>query len=161
MPGWKTERVAELIREIVASTILHELRDPRIRGVTVTRVEVSADLQHAKVYVSIMGGEAEERQVLEGLKSATRYLQAKLARGLKTKHIPRLRFVVDRGVKHSIEVSRILRELEKERVARLEKAGQGVSENQPATTESEPGGVAEPPGSSAGESQRRVSNQDA
>jgi len=118
MPGWKPERVAELVREIVASAILLELRDPRIRGVTVTRVEVSNDLRHAKVYVSIMGSEQDEQQVLAGLASASRYLRARLARGLKTKHIPQLRFVVDRGVKHSIEVSKILHRLARERAAR-------------------------------------------
>ncbi len=123
MAGWKTERVAELVREIVASTILNELRDPRLRGITVTRVEVSADLRHAKVYVSIMGGEEEEQDALRGLQSASRYLHTKLAKSLRTKHIPRLRFVVDRGVKHSIEVSRILRELEEERQRRAAREG--------------------------------------
>ncbi len=126
MPGWKPERVAELVREIVASAILLELRDPRIKGVTVTRVEVSADLRHAKVYVSIMD-EANEEEVLSGLNSARRYLQAKLARGLRTKHIPQLRFVVDRGVKHSIQVSMILEQLAREREASDRSAEQAAT----------------------------------
>jgi ribosome-binding factor A len=119
MRSFKPDRVAELVRQVVASAILTELRDPRIRGVTVTRVEVSADLRHAKVYVSIMAEGTEESEVLAGLESARGYLQAKLLKALKTKNIPQIRFQLDRGVKHSIYVSQVLERLEQERQRRL------------------------------------------
>ncbi len=62
-------RVAEVIREVAAETILFELSDPRVKLVTVTRAEVSGDLQHAKVFVSIMGSAAEQNLTMHGLKA--------------------------------------------------------------------------------------------
>lgn len=91
--------------------ILTELRDPRIEDVTVTHVEVSPDMKHAKVLVSIMGDEAKQRLALRGLEHASGFLQQKVARRIETRYTPKLRFVLDKGVKHSLEVSRILSEL--------------------------------------------------
>lgn len=92
-------------------TILTELRDPRISDVTVTAVEVSADMRQAKVHVSIMGDEAKQKLAIYGLQNASGFLQAKIARRIDTRYTPRLRFLLDQGVKHSIEVSRILNEV--------------------------------------------------
>jgi ribosome-binding factor A len=92
-------------------TILTELRDPRISDVTVTAVEVSGDMRQAKVHVSIMGDEAKQKLALRGLQNASGFLQAKIARRIDTRYTPRLRFELDQGVKHSIEVSRILNEV--------------------------------------------------
>ncbi len=91
--------------------ILTELRDPRIANVTVTYVELSDDLRHAKIHVSIMGEEAQQTLCLRGLQSAAGFLQQKVAKRIETRYTPRLTFLLDRGVKHSIEVSRLLREL--------------------------------------------------
>lgn len=92
-------------------SILTELKDPRIHGVTVTYVEVSDDLRYAKVHVSIMGDEARQRLSMKGLASAAGFLQAKVAKRLELRYTPRLSFVLDMGVKRSIEVARILREV--------------------------------------------------
>ena len=92
-------------------TILTELRDPRISDVTVTSVEVSPDMRQAKVHVSVMGDEAKQKLALRGLQNASGFLQAKIARRIDTRYTPRLRFVLDQGVKRSIEVSRILDEV--------------------------------------------------
>src|SRR5262249_43982623 len=67
MKTYRLARVAEAVREVASETILYELRDPRVKLVTVTRAEVSGDLQHAKVYVSIMGTEKEQQLSLRGL----------------------------------------------------------------------------------------------
>ncbi len=91
--------------------ILTELRDPRIRDVTVTYVEVSPDMRHAKVHVSVMGDEARQNLSLRGLQSAAGFLQQKVAKRIDTRYTPRIKFVLDQGVKHSIEVTRILGEL--------------------------------------------------
>lgn len=91
--------------------ILTELRDPRIRDVTVTYVEVSADMRHAKVHVSVMGDDARQQLSLRGLENAVGFLQRKVAQRIDTRYTPKLRFVLDRGVKHSLEVTRILGEL--------------------------------------------------
>lgn len=91
--------------------ILTELKDPRIQGVTVTYVEVSDDLRYAKVHVSIMGEETQQRLSMKGLSSAAGFLQAKVAKRLELRYTPRLSFILDLGVKRSIEVARILREV--------------------------------------------------
>src|SRR4029453_12824345 len=100
-------RVAEAIREVASETILFELADPRVKRVTVTRAEVSGDLQHAKVYVSIMGTPQEQKRTMHGLRHATGFVQAKLARRLQIRFTPALSFVLDEGVKKSIEMTRL------------------------------------------------------
>src|SRR5438552_2232626 len=110
MKSHRLARVAEVIREVASETILFELQDPRIKGVTVTRVEVSADLQHAKVYVSIMGSSKEQDLCMHGLRHSAGYVQGKLANRLKTRFTPVLKFVLDEGVKKSIEVTRLINE---------------------------------------------------
>ena len=91
--------------------ILADLNDPRITNVTVTRVEVSGDMREAKVYVSVMGEEKEQRLCMHGLRSAAGFLQSKVAKRIDTRYTPRIEFVLDRGVKQSIEIHRILDEV--------------------------------------------------
>jgi ribosome-binding factor A len=104
-------KAAEAIREAVAAAILTELRDPRIRDVTVTFVEVSADMRHAKVHVSVMGDEGRQNLSLRGLQSAAGFLQRKVNERIDARYTPRLQFLLDKGVKNAMEVSRILREV--------------------------------------------------
>ena len=110
MKTHRLARVAEAIREVASETILYELRDPRVKGVTVTRTEVSGDLQHAKVYVSVMGAPKEQQLALHGLKHASGFIQSKLAKRLQTRFTPVIQFVLDQGVKNSIEVTRLINE---------------------------------------------------
>jgi ribosome-binding factor A len=110
MKAHRLERVAEVVREVASETILFEVRDPRVKGVTVTRAEVSGDLQHAKVYVSVMGSAAEQKLCLHGLKHAAGFVQSKLANRLKTRFTPVIHFILDQGVKNSIEISRLINE---------------------------------------------------
>src|SRR5438128_11230636 len=110
MKPYRLARVAERIRGVASETILFELRDPRVKGVTVTRAEVSGDLQHAKVYVSVMGTPKEQQLCLHGLRHAAGFVQAKLAGRLKTRFTPVIQFVLDQGVKKSIELSRLINE---------------------------------------------------
>src|SRR3954451_5315678 len=107
MKAHRLARVAEAIREVASETILYEMRDPRVKMVTVTRAEVSGDLQHAKIYVSIMGTEKEQTLTLRGLKHAAGFIQSKLAKRLQTRFTPLVAFVLDQGVKHSIEITRL------------------------------------------------------
>jgi ribosome-binding factor A len=107
----RTARIAEAIRETVSTTVLFELRDPRIKNVTVISVDVSPDIRSAKVYVSIMGDEKAQSLALHGLESARGFLQARVADRIETRYTPILKFVIDPGVKKSIEASRLLREV--------------------------------------------------
>lgn len=111
----RTAKVAQALRQVVSSAILMELRDPRVRDVTVLGVEVAEDLRTARVFVSIMGDEGAQRRTLQGLNSARGFLQSEIADQLQLRYTPVLTFVVDPGVKKSIEVSRMLRALEAER----------------------------------------------
>jgi ribosome-binding factor A len=110
MKTHRLARVAEAIREVASETILFEMRDPRVKKVTVTRAEVSGDLQHAKVYVSIMGSEKEQQLTMHGLRHAAGFIQSKLAQRLQTRFTPVLQFVLDEGVKRSIEMTRLINE---------------------------------------------------
>jgi ribosome-binding factor A len=108
MPTHRSLRMAEAIREVVATTILFDVADPRVRSVTVLRVEVSADLRSATVFVSIMGTEAERTQAFRGLVHATGFLQARVAARLQTRFTPVLTFKHDDSVKKSVELGRVI-----------------------------------------------------
>ncbi len=108
MTSRRVQKAAEAIREVVGMAILADLKDPRIRDVTVTRVEVLPDMRQAKVYVSVMGDETKQQLSLRGLQNAAGFLQSKIAKRIDTRYTPRLTFVLDLGVKHSIEIARIL-----------------------------------------------------
>lgn len=88
--------------------ILTDLKDPRVQDVTVTYVEMTPDMRQAKVHVSVMGDETKQRLSLSGLKSAAGYLQSKVAKRIDTRYTPRLEFVLDLGVKKSIQIAEIL-----------------------------------------------------
>jgi ribosome-binding factor A len=110
MKPHRLARVSEVVREVASETILFELRDPRVQGVTVTRAEVSGDLQHAKVYVSIMGSRSAQELCMRGLQHAAGFLQKKLGDRLQTRFTPVIHFVLDQGVKKSIEMTRLINE---------------------------------------------------
>ncbi|MFM8214600.1 MAG: 30S ribosome-binding factor RbfA [Pirellula sp.] len=108
-------KAAEAIRGVVSMAILTELRDPRVQNVTVVGVEVTPDMREAKVIVSVMGSEAQQRTVLKGLQNSVGFLQSKIADRIETRYIPRLSFVIDDGVKKSVAVQQILEQIAKER----------------------------------------------
>ena len=91
--------------------ILTELQDPRVRDVTVIGVEASGDLRYAKVMVSVMGDETRQNLTLRGLQNAAGFLQSKIADRIDLRYTPKLTFVLDQGVKYSIAVAQILREV--------------------------------------------------
>ncbi len=100
-----------MIREVVSSAILSELRDPRIRNVTVLGADVSPDLRYASVKISVMGDDKMAALTMHGLESARGFLQSKVAEYIKSKYTPELRFVVDDGIRKSLETSTKLREV--------------------------------------------------
>ena len=110
MKHHRVARVAAIIREVASETILFKISDPRVHLVTVTRVEVAADLQHAKVYVSIMGTPAQQRKAMVGLQHAAGFIQSQLGDRMRTRYTPVLRFVFDDGINQSIEISRLISE---------------------------------------------------
>jgi len=104
----RMQKAAQAIREVVGTSILRDLMDPRIQNVTVTNVEVSRDMRRARVYVSVMGDEKQQQLCLYGLQHAAGFLQSKVAKRIDTRYTPVLKFVLDMGVKKSIEINEIL-----------------------------------------------------
>lgn len=95
MSSDRMRRVDEAIREVIGDAVASELKDPRVGFVTVTDVRTSADLRHARVFVSVLGDSEKRRSTLEGLQSAHGYLQRRIAAELHLKHTPALTFAYD------------------------------------------------------------------
>lgn len=103
-------RVNEAVREVVSEAV-GELKDPRIGFVTVTGVETSSDLRHARVFVSVLGSEAKRRKTLAGLTAAHGVLQARLAHELRMKRTPQLAFEYDPTVERGVRMTKLIDEL--------------------------------------------------
>jgi ribosome-binding factor A len=110
----RPEQVAETVRQVVAEAIAREIRDPRVGFVTVTAVQVSGDLSHARVLVSVMGEEADKARALEGLRSATGFLRTRVTGALSTRTVPELEFEIDRGMEHAARINALLADLKPE-----------------------------------------------
>jgi ribosome-binding factor A len=110
MPSYRSQRMAEAIREVVSSAILFKVADPRVRAVTVLGVEVSGDLGQATVLVSIMGSPSEQSLSMKGLQHASGFLQSLVAERLQSRITPVLRFKRNEGAKKSVELSRLIDE---------------------------------------------------
>ena len=104
----RSQRVQELLLEEISKIIQHGLKDPRIGFVTVTRIELSDNLKHAKVRVSIMGSKQEKNDSLEGLNSAKGYIRGCLGKNLYLKYIPELDFKLDETADHVEKITKII-----------------------------------------------------
>jgi ribosome-binding factor A len=103
-------RVNEAVREVLSEAV-GELKDPRIGFVTVTGVQTSADLRHARVYVSVFGSESKREKSLAGLAAAHGVLQARIARELRMKRTPQLTFEYDPTVERGVRMTQLIDEL--------------------------------------------------
>src|SRR5260370_487081 len=110
MSSRRIAKVAEALRECVSTTVLFELKDPRVQNVTVLRTEVSPDLKSARVYVSVLGDEKAQALSMHGLRSARGFIQSKIADRLELRYTPVLTFILDPAVKLSTQASTIIRE---------------------------------------------------
>jgi ribosome-binding factor A len=114
-----------MVREVVSTAILSELRDPRIRNVTVLGADMTPDLRYARVRISVMGDDKTAALTMHGLNSARGYLQSRVGAYIKSRYTPEIRFVLDEGVRRSIEMSAMLREVLENGDAQLPAAGEG------------------------------------
>ncbi len=110
MTSDRMRRVNEAMREVLSGAITSELKDPRVGFVTVTAVETSPDLRHARVFVSVLGNPGERRRTLKALDAAHGYLQRRIGMELRIKHTPQLQFVYDDTAEKGIRISKILDE---------------------------------------------------
>jgi ribosome-binding factor A len=106
------DRVAAAIREVVATFLAEEAKDPRIRSfVTVTGVEVTRDLRHAKVFVSVMGSDADRAKTFEGLASIASFLRARVGQNLRLRLAPEIAFKPDESVAHAAHIENLLSQI--------------------------------------------------
>ena len=110
MPGDRMRRVNEAIREVLSTRIAEGLKDPRIGFVTVTAVDTSPDLRHARVFVSVLGDDEERGETLAGLGSAHGILQRRIAAELRLKRTPSLQFLYDESIDRGMRITELLDE---------------------------------------------------
>ena len=112
MPRFRrTDRINEQLRQEISILVRDEVRDPRVGLATVTAVETSPELDHAKVYVTALGDDAEKDEIVEGLRSAAPFIRGQLGRRLHMRRIPELHFVLDRVIDEATRIESLLREV--------------------------------------------------
>ena len=122
MARQRAERVSDAVRE-VAAEILHGLKDPRIGFVTVVRAEVSTDLRHAKIFVSVFGPDAEREATMAALERAKGHVRTELGRRIRLYHTPEVHFIADSSIAHGDRIARLLGQLAAARNAAQRAAG--------------------------------------
>lgn len=110
MVRFRRERLGDQIRVELSDLILRDVRDPRVGFVTVTEVRMSGDLQHARVYVSILGDEEQTRESFAALERAGGFLRAQVGRRIKLRRVPELRFALDETLDTSDRIDALLEE---------------------------------------------------
>ncbi|MDP6834280.1 MAG: 30S ribosome-binding factor RbfA [Prochlorococcaceae cyanobacterium ETNP1_MAG_9] len=115
--GRRVARVAALIRREISQLLINGIRDERVQQgiITITEVEVSGDLQHCKIFVSIYGEENEKNLVMSGLHAASGFLRGELGRKLQLRRAPEIVFQLDRALEKGTSLLTLLESLDKER----------------------------------------------
>ena len=109
----RRERLNSLIEQIVSQLLQREIKDPRVAGLTsITRVDISADASHCRIYVSVMGSDEERQSTIRALERATGFVRSKLGEELTIRHVPELQFVLDRSIEQGDRVLALLNALE-------------------------------------------------
>ena len=108
----RVEKLQELIKQEVGKMLLTDLKDPRIGFVTVTDVEMTGDLREAKIYVSIMGGQDEIKNSLEGLNSALGFVRREIGKRIKIRFTPEISFALDTSLDYGDHIQKLLLQVE-------------------------------------------------
>jgi ribosome-binding factor A len=109
MSSDRMRRIDEALRQVLSDAVAQDLQDPRIGFVTMTSVKTTSDLRHARVYVSVLGDDAQRDATIAGLQSAHGALQRRIARDLRMKHTPTLEFLYDDTIDRAMHLEEILR----------------------------------------------------
>ncbi|MGE5592679.1 MAG: 30S ribosome-binding factor RbfA [Betaproteobacteria bacterium] len=123
MARLRVERVAEAIRSEVADILAREIKDPRLGFATVTDVEVSDDLRHVKIFVSVMGDKAQVDETMAALESATGFVRSEIGRRIRLRHTPEIVFRYDTSIKRGARVFELLKEIQSEKEMGKEEGG--------------------------------------
>lgn len=107
----RSNRLAEEIKREITDIVRTQLKDPRISEFTsIMRVEVSNDLRHAKVFVSVYGSEENQKKTLDGLKRATGFIRSELGKKMRLKYLPELSFYLDSSIEQGIKITQLIKE---------------------------------------------------
>ena len=112
MTSLRPQRVAEQIKQETAKIIRDELKDPRLGFVTVTTVNVSNDLRHVKIYVSVLGDSQSKEQSMAALNNATGFVRRELGKKVKLRYTPEVIFRFDDSIEHGVKIHRLLNEMQ-------------------------------------------------
>ncbi|MFH1778636.1 MAG: 30S ribosome-binding factor RbfA [Candidatus Omnitrophota bacterium] len=115
MSGLRAEKIANEMREYISTIVHEELKDPRIGFVTITRIEVTADIRNAKVFFSVLGGKEEKERAMEGLNSAVGFMRKLLGTRMRTKFTPELIFKLDESTEYRLHLNEIFDKINKEK----------------------------------------------
>ncbi len=108
----RKNRMQEEIKKTVSQIVQREAKDPDIGFVTVTNVEISGDLRHAKIFVSVYGDEEQRQKTMDALDRATGFVRSELGNKMRFKHVPEVVFKFDASIEHGDNINKILRELD-------------------------------------------------
>ena len=111
----RSDRVGDLLLELISQLLAKEVSDPRIGPVTLTGAEVSKDLRHARMFFGLLRDREKKAEVLSGLKSATGFIRSKIAKDLKLRFVPTIEFVYDETQDHAQRIEELLRQVKKDR----------------------------------------------
>jgi len=114
LQGRRSERLGHQIRVELAELLSRQVQDPRIGFATVTRVEMTADLHHARVFVSVLGSPEEQESSIEGLSSAAGFLRHEIGHRLALRRVPELAFILDHGADAGEKIELLLQQLHKD-----------------------------------------------
>ena len=114
MASRRVERVSDLIKQQVSNIISNDLKDPRVGFVTVTSVDLSRDLRHAKVYISVMGSDEDRERTMEALNRASGFMRTSLGNRIRIRHIPELLFRYDDSYEYAARIAVVMKQIEPE-----------------------------------------------
>jgi ribosome-binding factor A len=107
----RSDRVGDLLVELIAELLRREIRDPRLGAVTITAAKVSKDLRHARIYFSLLGGRDDKQEVLAGLESATGFIRSKIGKQLNLRFVPTLEFFYDETPDEAQRIEDLLKQV--------------------------------------------------
>jgi ribosome-binding factor A len=107
----RSDRVGDLLVELISELLREDIRDPRVATVTLTGAKVSKDLRHARIYFNILGGQADKREVLAGLRSATGFIRSKVGREISLRYVPTLEFFYDESEDEAERIQKLLKQV--------------------------------------------------
>jgi ribosome-binding factor A len=122
MPSSKrSEQLGKALKKVINNIIYKKINDPRIKFVTLTKIQVSSDLKYAKIYITILGDENHKKKCLKGLKNATNFIRGEIGRELEIRYVPEIHFIIDKEMEYQYKILNIVSEINREQLDKKNK----------------------------------------